>query len=323
MELLLTDTSIQSVFELNGTDENSATKALCWVMKKCPSLCEAFALDTYNLKINPKDTILHTQAYASGAGFTDIEIRCPNIGHIIVEAKIGWTLPNAGQFTKYTQRFNSTNGVFNGLVSLSAASQAYASSNQPSKISNYPLVHRSWDDIQRLAQATHYKTKSHEEKLWLHQLDSFLGGYVQTQNTRSNEAYVVSLSKTAAVSNPKYTFVDVVTKDSSYFHPVGNTWPVIPPNYIAFRYDGKVQSIHHIESHKVVRDLSSENPNWPVTNKDHFVYKLGPAMIPIKPVLSEQIRAMRVMCAIDTLLSGKYKTVRQARDETDRRNENK
>lgn len=319
MELLLSDANIQSVFELNGTDENSATKALCWVMKKCPSLCAAIAMDTHKLNINPKETILHTQAYATGTGFTDIEILCPNVGHLIIEAKIGWTLPTTAQLKKYTQRFSHTKGVFNGLISLSAASQAYAKSNQPTQISNYPLVHRSWDDIQKLVQA--HKTQSHEEKLWLHQLDVFLGGYVQTQNARSNEAYVVSLSRGAAGTNPKYTFVDVVEKDDSYFHPVGNTWPVIPPNYIAFRYDGKVQSVHHVESHKVVRNLSSENPNWPATSTDYFVYKLGPAMIPAKTVASEQIRAMRVYCAIDTLLSGKYATVRKARDETQRRNQ--
>ena len=43
-------------------------------------------------------------------------------------------------------------------------------------------------------------------------------------------------------------------------------------------------------------------------------------MIPSNTIASEAIKAMRVVCAIDTLLSGKYSTVRTARDETQRRN---
>ena len=43
---------------------------------------------------------------------------------------------------------------------------------------------------------------------------------------------------------------DIVNKKRIYFHPVGGGpggWPSEPPNYIAFRYGGKLQTIHHID----------------------------------------------------------------------------
>lgn len=32
-------------------------------------------------------------------------------------------------------------------------------------------------------------------------------------------------------------------------------WPLDPPNYLAFRYDSRLQTIHHVERWEVVDDL--------------------------------------------------------------------
>ena len=100
------------------------------------------------------------------------------------------------------------------------------------------------------------------------------------RNPEDNWVYVVSLSSATTRKGVGYTWIDVVEKDSQYFHPVGNRWPSTPPNYIAFRYGGQLQSVHHIESYEVVTDLSSKKDNWPITDLEHFVYKLGPPMRP-------------------------------------------
>ncbi len=135
-----------------------------------------------------------------------------------------------------------------------------------------------------------------------------------------NTVFVVALGKKAMVKGRTHTWIDVVEKDGCYFHPVGNNWPVQPPNYIGFRYNGKLQSVHHIDSFEVVEDLSSYNPRWLKTDFDHFVYKLGPAMRPSREVRTGKIYMNgRVWCAIDTLLSGAFATISDARDETKRR----
>ena len=238
---------------------------------------------------------------------------------MIIEAKVNWELPSQAQLLKYAKRIASQSIGSGMIVSLSGASQAYAKRHQPSKISGFPLAHRSRADVRKLVQKVNRQVSSFEEKLWLRHLNNHLGEYVTMKKERSNEVYVVSLSAAPAGKNPKHTFIDVVEKDCAYFHPVGYTWPITPPNYIGFRYHGTLQSVHHIESYDVVINLAGVNKNWPVTNKDHFVYRLGPAMKPSKPVQSAPIRAMRLVCAIDTLLSGAHKTVREARDETNRR----
>jgi hypothetical protein len=38
---------------------------------------------------------------------------------------------------------------------------------------------------------------------------------------------------------------------------------VQPPNYIGFRYEGRLQSVHHIDSFKIVHNLATDNPLWP------------------------------------------------------------
>ena len=137
---------------------------------------------------------------------------------------------------------------------------------------------------------------------------------------RDNSVYVVSLSVNPIGQSADYTWVDVVEKDGRYFHPVGNRWPVSPPNYIGFRYHGELQSVHHIDAYETVADLSQRSSMWPKTDTHHFVYTLGPAMKPTARVRTGKIyRNARVWCAIDTLLSGVCETIGDARDETSRR----
>lgn len=131
------------------------------------------------------------------------------------------------------------------------------------------------------------------------------------RNPRDNQVFVVALKKQS---------MDVAEKDARYWHPVGKRYPVLPPNYVGFRYRGALQSVHHIDAYEVVADLSKRNRKWPVTEVDHFLYTLGPAMKPAKEIRAGKIFGPgHVLCAIDTLLSGAYKTVSDARNETKRR----
>jgi len=139
------------------------------------------------------------------------------------------------------------------------------------------------------------------------------------RNPRDNLVFVVALSKKPFKADGDYTWVDVVEKDKHYFHPIGKGWPDVPPNYIAFRYDGQLQSVHYIERYDIVADPSSVNENWLKSDFDQFLYKLGPAMKPSHSVRSGPIWNSRRWCMIDTLLSGSCKTISEAVAETKRR----
>jgi hypothetical protein len=64
------------------------------------------------------------------------------------------------------------------------------------------------------------------------------------ERQNDNNVYVVALGAQAMIDGQKHTWIDVVEKDKCYFHPVGHTWPVQPPNYIGFRYWGKFGASH-------------------------------------------------------------------------------
>jgi hypothetical protein len=319
MDLRRFGTKLASVFSLNGLDENSATYALGWVMSKSDSFCMLFVKDVINLDLDVEKTSIELQKY-DREGFTDIEIICASICHILVEAKRGWTLPGTEQLERYAKRINTKLVNISAIVSLSAASQEYAQRRQSVKVNGIPLIHRSWDHVYRLICNAYRKASSHEEKFWLKELGNHIKEYVSMQNPRDNMVFVVSLSSKPIKEGDSYSWVDVVEKEKRYFHPVGNRWPVIPPNYIGFRYDGKLQSVHHVDDYEVATNLIAINPKWPPTDFDCFLYTLGPAMFPPQDIKNGSIwPSGRYECAIDTLLSGRYTTISKARDETQRR----
>ena len=116
---------------------------------------------------------------------------------------------------------------------------------------------------------------------------------------------MVSLNREPFSSGPT-TFLDVVERHRKYFHPIGKGgWSRDPPNYMAFRCDGRLRSIHHVDSYQII---TSWLPHFPDAEEkeiaQHFLYDLGPPIIPSKEVKTGAIqRARRVSAAIDLLLT--------------------
>lgn len=124
------------------------------------------------------------------------------------------------------------------------------------------------------------------------------------QDINSNLVFVVSL-RTSRQTGWQISWVDVEAKYNRYFHPLAKNWPRQPPNYVAFRYGGKLQSIHHIEKSEVIRDLADACPGIPQTPVEpHYLYYLGPAMRPDHEVKTGALYPnARVWCHLDTLLT--------------------
>lgn len=85
-----------------------------------------------------------------------------------------------------------------------------------------------------------------------------------------------------------------------------------------------MHTVHRIESHEIWSNVAEKNPLWCETRDDHFVYKLGPAMRPPREMKAGGTgdtikRSARVWCALDTLLTGQFDYLGQARDETKKR----
>ena len=305
-----------SVFRLNGADENSATFALGWVLEQSSRYCKAFIDLVFDEALQVDDTVISLQRHRQD-GYTDLEIQAGHRFHAILEAKLWWGLPSLEQLNRYKPRLVEGGAERKRLVSVSAADQTYALRRLPADLDGIRIVHLSWRDLQRLANQARSLASGFEEKLWLRQLIEHLREFVSMERQIDNHVFVVSLGWQPMVDGQTHTWIDVVEKDKCYFHPVGHNWPPRPPNYIGFRYNGKLQSVHHIDSFEIVENLATYNPLWLKTDFDHFVYRLGPPMRPAQEVKTGKIfRNGRVWCAIDTLLSGAFATISDARNET-------
>lgn len=311
-ELNLYGRKVESVFQLLGEKENDLTYSVAWALTKSQPFLKSF-LDLVTAgNTHSDDLSINLQQYEKGAGFTDIEIRSIDI-HVIVEAKRGWNLPGPQQLKKYADRLNTSFAPIKRLVVLSECSQRYALEHlETTEVSGLPVLPISWKNVLTMAQDAK-AFGSHSEKRLIQELLTYLGGVITMQTADSNWVYVVSLGR-GSLKGLSISWIDIVETHQKYFHPVGvNGWPKEPPNYIAFRYDGKLQSIHHIDDYVVFTNLSDHFPEsleaeW----EPHFLYTLGPPMRPSKNVKSGKIRNTRVKCMIDTLFVSD--TILEARD---------
>ncbi|MBI2858266.1 MAG: hypothetical protein HYX90_04230 [Chloroflexi bacterium] len=323
VELYLHKRKVHSVFELLGDRENDISYSVAWALARCPIFLDLF-LRSKGLHIQTKDTVtMRLQHSEESGGITDIEIECPGSFFVIVEAKKGWQLPGRRQLEKYAGRrgFRDSRALVKLILALSECSEEYANKNlEVREIAGVPVSPVSWKEMADLATKARLAA-FHMEKRIIDELLIYMQGVMRMQNLDSNRVYVVAL---AQGKPPEWgiSWIDIVEKRHNYFHPVGGGrggWPTEPPNYVAFRYGGKLQSIHHIEASEVFNNPHEKFPEIPEKKwQQHFLYRLGPAFKPSEEVRTGKIyRSGRVWVALDTLFT--CHTISEARDLSNER----
>lgn len=309
--------AVVSIFQLIGDKENDITKSIAWALNKCPVFMKKVVYEIFGINVDPDEVDILYHKYDAETGITDIEMTDGQTFHLIIEAKRGWLLPSAEQLTKYSMRRDFRMAVVQNktIVSMSECSVEYAKDNLPFvEINGIPVKHLSWSKIFELA-ADSRADSNNEQKHLLEELKEYLGGIMTMQTKDSNWVYVVVLGS-GKPDNCELTWIEIVKNYNKYFHPIGgNGWPKEPPNYIAFRYGGKLQAIHHIDDYVVTKNLHNEVAEMPDVTEDgnFFVYKLGPAIVPPKEVKNGKIYPNgRVWAMLDTLLTSD--TISEARD---------
>jgi hypothetical protein len=315
-ELFLHNQRVESIFNLLGEKENDITFSIGWALSRSPVLLERFVQKSLNVRtpVDTSEVVVALQEYEKDAGITDVEIRSPAF-HLIVEAKRGWELPSQSQLGKYLPRLKNAKSKQPVIVTMSECSDMYAKHNLISQFRGVPVRHIGWREISAI---TNFKNGNHSEKRLMEELRIYIASFINMQKQESNLVYVVSLSSDEWV--PGLTYVEVVDGRQRYFHPYGSGgWPIEPPNYIAFRHNGMLQSIHHIEKADVIDNFHpyfKEAPN--ASGEKYFLYELGPAIRPTKVVRTGKIyRNGRVRAMLDLLLTSD--TISEARDKTDKR----
>lgn len=321
MAISISGQEVSSVFRLIGNDEKSITHTMGWVLGQSDAFRKTFLHDVGCVASHDEEPVLTLQQHHAHGGYTDIELDIPNQLSLIVEAKVGWNVPSQSQLELYARRLLDESPHQRMIISVSAATQRYASASLPDEALGIPVIHRSWAEISQSVERASALTRKPVEKFILDEFQKHLRGFVSMRDINSNLAYVLVLSGSNIHPDRNYTWIDIVEKDHSYFHPFGiNGWPALPPNYLAFRYGGQLRSVHHVEGYDIVGDLSVINPNWQAGSGEHLLYRLGSPMRPANPLPNGRVFANgRYWCALDTLLSGAYPSIADARDETQRR----
>ena len=318
--LRLRGRQLESVFQLIGTDENSLTFALGWCLSRVPTLLDAMAAEIGAAAPGPDATIL-LQEHGGKNGITDIEVRDPGKVAWIVEAKIGFEPPSVKQLSKYARSLlDGSDATAEKLLVVLAQSDRldlWLKTKVPACVEGVPVRVISWGQVKACVDRA-YPITDNTGKALLRQLGEFLSEALGMQAITSNEVYVVSISRDTFSTGPT-TFMDVVVKHYKYFHPVGARWPVNPPNYIAFRWDGRLQSIHHVDRYEVI---TSWLPHFPDAQEGVidplFLYTLGPAILPPKIVPTGGLyMSARVYAHLDLLLTSA--TISDARNATQER----
>jgi hypothetical protein len=293
---------VGTVFDLLGRGENDLTYALGWGLATAPELTRVLLADFYGRDVG-EPTAISLQQSGGDRGYTDIELLAEH-AHVVVEAKRGWVVPTVAQLARYAPRLTSSPNPL--LVALTECSPAYAQRRLPESVGGVAVQHRSWSHLVGITDRACRVGRLADRRL-VGELGRYLRGVMTMQDLTSNWTYVVALSADTP-TGWSISSRDVVLRRSSYFHPygAGRGWPKIPPNYLAFRWNGHVQQVNHVDGYVVVDDLHEaveEIPARAITSP-HIVYRLGPPVPLTRPLPSgANYRASRLWVALDLLLT--------------------
>ncbi len=314
LDLTLYGRPVRTVFDLLGKKENDLTYSLGWGLGQSDTFVQRLLREVFADKQAGELQALRLQEFLPGSGFTDIEIETNKVA-LVLEAKVGWSLPEKAQLERYAPRLKSAE--IGQILVVSECTPEFAAARLPQAVAGVPVAYRSWKQIVRLAEAC--APPGHAEKRMLRELTTYLRGLMTMQNHTSNLVYVVALGAQVQPWSAPFTPIEIVVKKDRYFCPIGNGYPKEPPNYLGFRWGGQLQQIRHVDAYEVFTDPHEVIPELASRQVDrHYLYTLGPPMVPPKTVKTGNLyRAQRIEAAIDLLLT--CDTIRDARDKTQER----
>lgn len=319
--LLLHEREVATVFDLLGEGENDITFAIGFGLSRSPTFLQSVLKEIgAPTEFSELITIDLQRGDRNDRGFTDIELRSPQL-HAIVEAKRSWTLPSARQLERYGQRLQRSHAHDRRYVVLTQwGLQPYVRHVLGASLGGWPIATLGLGQVARLAADAARRERHFPARNVLTELAIYLEGVASMRDLRDNSVYVVSLSSRATPDLPGYTTIQVVEQLGLYWYPAGTgSWPKQPPNYMAFRYGGRLRSIHHVKDYKLSLNLAEDVPGATHPGIPLFLLTLGPRIEPPHDVPNgpRVIRDTRVWADIDLLLTAQ--TISQAMEQTKKR----
>jgi hypothetical protein len=154
-------------------------------------------------------------------------------------------------------------------------------------------------EVALLARRSFSAERRQRPRTFLHDLVNYLEGAGYVGNHRDTRAYVVPLS--TRVSEVGVPYNRIPYELGVYWY--GTDGPKLPPNFVAFRFGGRLQSIHHVERSEHFASNRDVYPKATLTWGPGVLLHLGPAIEPKVDVKSGPIRDTKVWADIDLLLT--------------------
>lgn len=312
---------IGTVFELAGTDENALTAAVGWCFAESPAFLRAVAKRIGSVEPGP-NTKIQLQRRKDRNGITDIEVH--EYGRLawIIEAKIGLDLPSPEQLQRYASALLlQSEKVERKLIALAKPDRRELMLRVLAPAADHlgvPLNVISWGDLVSCAREVE-RSETHANRRLLRQLVDFTRKVLKMRSGTSNRVRVLPLSN-GTFAGGAITFKDVVYRYSRYFHPIGGSWAREPADYLGFRFDGKLKSIHYVEKVEIVDDYTAHFPGIADGKIDpHFLYHLGPPILPDREVRTGPGLPQTTPAEVDWDLLLTSETITEARDLTRKR----
>ncbi len=274
--LLANNRTIDTPFGLLGTNENALTFALGYTFQQCPRLLQWFLKQIglpgvhRSALANAEIALQRHRKGESEEGITDIEIRLPGRFHVIVEAKVGLSVPTIEQCQKYVPRLRQTNEPEQKIVALvqswdTSFEKKYASCDPDLK---QRLCCFQWTEFVskcvRLITGGKISDVSLQAVRWFY---NFLDQEYRMK-AFTTEVWVVPASDKPNLGNG-LSYLGIHREHRIYFDGRQRT---IRPLYIGFRAKGMLESLHRVLriEHETpvstyVHGLSTEWMNNPLT----------------------------------------------------------
>jgi hypothetical protein len=315
-------TAVPTLFHLLGDDEVDVTAALGFALAHAPNLAQRVLA---TVEIDDSSTEVHLEKRTELLGRTDIELQA-GTSLVILEAKLGFAEPSADQIDRYARILEAARdeevAERTAIITTTGWPDDLAKRRLPSTIRGSAVRHLSWESLAGLARQAR-ATETRAGKGVLDDLGIFLRSVIAMTDVDSNLVYVVSLGDGGPTTGG-VTWRGVVADHRLYWHKVGGDrggWPVKPPNYLGFRWHGKLQEIAHVESHELFRDPNHILPGAASEDWGPSVcYHLGRPIRPQGAAISKGLYPQgRYWVALDLLLL--CDSIAEARDLTKKRRE--
>jgi hypothetical protein len=123
-------------------------------------------------------------------------------------------------------------------------------------------------------------------------------------NPSSREVVALALNRKPVSKTTKLSSIELLSQHGVYWHSVTSRFKS-PPTYLAFYYDSKLQSIHHVEDCEEVstakdsRLLGRQRAKAPKFSKPTLVFKLGAAVQPRTDIpVGKVFRGQEMPCSL-------------------------